>query len=134
MPRRVNERDPRRKPYHRYGLHLAWCNSPIVATSKCRGHQNVVTQTPGSPALTLLLRHRRLHEAARDGQPEEAAAILEEMSEHDLPPGPRAYHSLIVANAQAGRADEALNSLRAAWGEGAHLPPGSQQGLHSAAP
>ena len=38
-PRRVNERDPRRKPYHRSGLHLAWCTVVPPASADQKVHR-----------------------------------------------------------------------------------------------
>ena len=44
--------------------------------------------------------------------------VIEELRQAGLPPGPRAYDSLIYANAKAGRPQEALEGLRAAYAEG----------------
>ena len=115
----TNERDPRRLLFHR-------CANMLGCTHK----QGLALHLPRSAAVGTAARSqtehavalcRRLRQAAADGQPEEAAVVVEDMRQAGLPPGARAYNSLIYANAKAGRPQEALEGLRAAYAEGAAL-------------
>lgn len=52
--------------------------------------------------------HRRMMQAAANGQASDVSEILEEMKEDGLEPGPYAYHALVFAHVKNKNSDEAL--------------------------
>ncbi|KAK9786294.1 hypothetical protein WJX73_001678 [Symbiochloris irregularis] len=62
--------------------------------------------------------HRRLNMAARLGDTSETEAVLQQMEDAGLPPGPCAYHSLIFSYVRAGQAEAALQAVRREWNAG----------------
>lgn len=76
--------------------------------------------TPAVPAESPSeLVHRRLKAAALQGDTSEAEAVLQQLQDAGLPPGPAAYHSLIFSYVRAGKAEEALQAVRREWNAGA---------------
>ncbi|GBF87350.1 hypothetical protein Rsub_00061 [Raphidocelis subcapitata] len=58
--------------------------------------------------------HRRLQAAAQQGDAHDAEGVLSDMADAGMPPGPRAWHVLVIAHLKAGDVDGALDaSVRA---------------------
>lgn len=74
---------------------------------------------------------RRLKVAAQLGDTSETEAVLQQMEDAGLPPGPCAYHSLIFSYVRAGQAEAALQAVRREWNAGmATLTSALQSACH----
>ncbi|KAL0023347.1 hypothetical protein WJX77_009730 [Trebouxia sp. C0004] len=56
--------------------------------------------------------HRRMMQAAANGQASDVSEILDEMQEDGLEPGPYAYHALVFAHVKNKSSDEALAVMK----------------------
>ncbi|KAL0040844.1 hypothetical protein WJX79_006986 [Trebouxia sp. C0005] len=56
--------------------------------------------------------HRRMMQAAANGQASDVSEILDEMTEDGLEPGPYAYHALVFAHVKNKNSDEALEVMK----------------------
>lgn len=77
--------------------------------------------------------HRGLKAAALSGNWAEAESIVDEMARGGHVPGPRAYHALVCAHAQAGDAPGALGAIRRCWDAGVTPLPETYASVVSAA-
>ncbi|KAF6261647.1 hypothetical protein COO60DRAFT_743720 [Scenedesmus sp. NREL 46B-D3] len=73
--------------------------------------------------------HRRLHNAAKDGNTSAAEAAFASMGAAGLPPGPRAYHVLLCCHLKAGDLPGALAVTARATDAGVQLLPESYAAL-----
>lgn len=108
--RHIDENDPARHSYHRYGLN-ACLQTGLLFTANS---QTAVVSDQLNICNRIMMQH------AAQGDPTSVEEILEDMEDFGLEPGPFAFHAQIFAHVKAGQPDAGLEVMRDMHSSGAN--------------